>query len=103
MGTYSIPGDFGDELREQARPTARLTAKDHLQRFALTLVRALVDKESHRSLRIRPDIANKTTQCHYIEARKRNLAVAPLADVPSKNTFAVAVGRRLGKVAGTRD
>ncbi len=95
--------DFSDELRKQTGPTARSTAKDHLQRFALTLVRTLVDEDTHRCRRARPDIAGESAKRHYIQARQYNAAVVSLSDVPSKNTFTVTVRRRLGKVAGTRN
>src|SRR5215472_13710838 len=101
-GILNAP-DFSDELGEQAGPAARLTAKDHLQRFALTLVRALVDKDAQRYLCAGPDVTSKTTQPQYVKTCEWNSAVAAFADMPGENTIAVTIGRWLGKVAGTRN
>src|SRR5687768_6588471 len=96
------PAYLTDEIRECPGPAADAPAEDHLQRFALPLVRAFVDEHRHRRLRLPfPDVSFEGAERHYVEPVQAHVAIIPLADVPRQNAFAVVIGGGLGEGTGT--
>src|SRR5579884_162547 len=97
------PTELAEHGGELPGPATGLAAEDRLQRLALPLIGALVDEQAHRHLGAGPDVALEVAHPDQAQAVQPHIAVLPLADVPSEDSLAVAVARRLGKGARARD
>ena len=94
---------LGDFLRELSRPAAGLAAEDRLQRLALLRVGARVDEDAHRRLGIDPDVALEAADRDHVEPVERDVAEAPVTDVPGEDPLADARRGRLREFAGAGD
>jgi len=92
---------FTDALRELPGPAAGLATEDRLQRVPLPVVGALVDEDTHRRLRARPEVALEVAEGNYVQSVERDVTVASLADMPDEDAIAISECRRLGEFART--
>src|SRR6185295_7195274 len=77
-------------------------APDQLKRFALLLVRPLVDEDAHRGFGLAtPDVADEVRHPQEIEPIEGDIAVVALANVVRQDPITVAEGWGLRERAGT--
>src|SRR6185436_3524083 len=92
------------EVGKRAWPAAGPSAKDHLQRFALPLVRPLVEEQPHRRFRLPfPHVALERAKSHDAQSFEAHVAIVSLANVPRQDAFADVVSGRLSERARTGD